>query len=29
MYKTNIKYPRFNFDKLYKFELNKQANQKY
>ena len=29
MSKTNIKCPRCNSDKLYKFGLNKQANQKY
>ena len=29
MSKTNIKCPRYNSDKLYKFGLNKQANQKY
>ena len=29
MNKTNIKCPRYNSDKLYKFALNKQAKQKY
>lgn len=29
MSKTNIKCPRCNSDKLYKFGLNKHANQKY
>lgn len=29
MNKTNIKCPRCYSDKLYKFGLNKQANQKY
>lgn len=29
MNKTNIKYPRCHSDKLYKFGLNRQANQKY
>ena len=29
MSKTNIKCPRCHSDKLYKFGLNKQANQKY
>lgn len=27
--KTNIKYPRFHCDKLYKFGFDKQASQKY
>ena len=29
MSKTNIKCPRCNSDKLYKFGMNKQAKQKY
>ena len=29
MSKTNIKYPCCHSDKLYKFGLNTQANQKY
>lgn len=29
MSKTNIKCPRYHSDKLYKFGLDKQANQKY
>lgn len=29
MNKTKVKYPRCNSDQLYKFGLDKQANQKY
>ncbi|SHH32138.1 InsA N-terminal domain-containing protein, partial [Clostridium collagenovorans DSM 3089] len=29
MNKTNIKCPRCHFDQLYKFGMDKQANQKY